>query len=51
MINQWLNYKERISNPYRTFKIIDVSEKDTPDSDIKTYLGEEVLRSYRDIDP
>ncbi len=49
MINNWLEYIEQNPNPY-TFRLIDVSEKITPDDRIKEYLGDEILRSYRNLD-
>lgn len=48
MINNWLDYTEQNPSSY-TFRIIDVTEKVTPDDDIKEYLGGEILSSYRNL--
>lgn len=49
MIQDWLKYAERNPNTY-VFRLIDVSEKATPGTMIKSYLGEELLKAYRDIE-
>lgn len=49
MINNWLDYNEQNPSPF-TFRIINVSEKITPDKRLKEYLGEEILNSYRNLD-
>lgn len=49
MIDNWLDYTEQNPSPY-AFKIIDVTEKVTPDDTFKAYLGDEILGSYRNLD-
>lgn len=49
MVQDWLKHAERTPNTY-VFRLIDVLEKITPDVTIKSYLGEELLKAYRDIE-
>ena len=50
MINNWLHHSETRINDYSTFKLIDFTEKQIPDADIKSFLGLEFLKAYRDLD-
>lgn len=49
MLLNWLAESKRMTSPYLTIRVIDVTEKNTPDQEILDYLGEEFLNSYRDI--
>ncbi|MDP8205744.1 MAG: hypothetical protein P9L92_03690 [Candidatus Electryonea clarkiae] len=48
MIKRWLKDKEVDPSPY-VFRLINFSEKTPPDSDIKTFLGKEVLDLFRNL--
>jgi len=50
MIDTWLNYAERLPCGYTKFRLIDVSEKKQPDSAILSYIGEEIIGSYRNLE-
>lgn len=50
MLNNWLNHTEQRPSPYASFRLIDVSELQAPDEAIKNYLGEEIVKSYRNLD-
>ena len=49
MINDWLNYEETNPSPY-VFRIINVSEKSEQSDELKSFLGREIVNSYRDLD-
>lgn len=49
MIKTWLKEQIRENQPY-TFRIVDVDELMLPTDDIKNYLGEQTLISYRILD-
>ncbi|EJF10972.1 Hachiman antiphage defense system protein HamA [Pontibacter sp. BAB1700] len=49
MINEWLEYEELNPCPYK-FKLINVSERKDIDEDVKSFLGKEIIESYRHLD-
>ena len=49
MINDWLNYEQTTPTPY-VFQIINVSEKSQQTDEIKSFLSNEVLKSYRELE-
>jgi len=49
MLRRWLTLEESDTSPY-TFRLINVTERAAPDDDIKSFLGQEILTSYRNLD-
>jgi hypothetical protein len=49
MIDEWLEYDELKPCPYK-FKLINVAEKKDLDDDVKSFLGKEIIESYRHLD-
>ena len=50
MIDQWLQYSERVPKVFGNFRLIDVSEVKTPTSEIKDFLADKLLSSYRNLE-
>ncbi len=50
MIDKWLLHSKPLPEPYSTFTLINVSEKMSPDAEIKEYLGEEFMKAYRELE-
>lgn len=49
MLERWLTLEDVDPSPY-VFRLINVSENLLPDGNIKSFLGQEILASYRNID-
>lgn len=49
MINDWLDHEELNPSPY-VFRIINISEKEAQSDALKSFLGKQIVNSYRDLD-
>lgn len=49
MIENWLEYTEKGDAKY-VFKLVQITEKDSPDDDLIKFLQEKIITSYRSLD-
>ncbi|MDR3715869.1 MAG: hypothetical protein P4L51_23895 [Puia sp.] len=50
MINDWLSYNLKHPPGYSSFRLIDVTEKVSPNTAIQEYLADNVLQGYRNLE-
>lgn len=49
MLEKWLSIAETRPSPY-VFRFINVTENQTPDDDVKAFIGKEIVTAYRNLD-
>jgi hypothetical protein len=49
MIENWLEYKEKVDARY-VFKIVEITEKQSPDDSLVKFLQEKIISSYRSFE-